>query len=147
MLSLTLHLQLSQHPKYLNLPTTSRSLEAKDHWKGTWLGCCPNTRILVLPVSIKRFRLEQYWCRESIRSCNLPGSSENRTMSSGKRRQEELGNVGFTMLLWELMCLGRSFIRREKSRGLIMHPCLTPLFVENEFDLPWGVLTQAVELK
>ena len=46
MLSLRLHLQLSQHAKYLNLPTTSRSLESKNHWKGTWLGCCPNTRIL-----------------------------------------------------------------------------------------------------
>ena len=146
MLSLRLPLQLSQHPKYLNFSTTSSALEFMNHWKGTWLGCCPNTKIFVLSVLIKRFRLEQYWCKESIRFCNLPGSSENRTMSSAKRRQE-LGDVEFNIVLGELMCLGRSFIKREKSSGFKLQPCLTPLFVEKKFDLPWGVRTQAVDLE
>lgn len=144
--SLRLHLQLSQHPKYLYFPTTSSTLELMYHWEGTWFGCCPNTRILVLSVLIRRFRLEQYWCKESISSCNLPGSSENRTMSSAKRRQE-LGSVEFNMVLGKLMCLGRLFIKREKSSGLKLHPCLTPLFVGKKFDLPWGVRTQAVDLE
>ena len=146
MLSLRLHLQLSQHPKYLNFSTTSSGLEFMDHWGRIWFGCCPNTRILVLSVLIMRLRLEQYRYKESIRFCNLSGSSVNRTMSSAKRRQE-VGNVEFNRLLGEVMCLGRSFMNREKSSGLRLHPCLTPLFVGKTFDLPWGLCTQAVDLE
>ena len=67
-------------------------------------------------------------------------------MSSAKRRQE-VGNVEFNRLLGEVMCLGRLFMNREKSSGLRLHPCLTPLFVGKTFDLPWGLCTQAVDLE
>ena len=33
MLSLRLHVQLSQHPKYLNFSTTSSTLVFMNHWK------------------------------------------------------------------------------------------------------------------
>ena len=42
---------------------------------------------------------------------------------------------------------GKVIYKKEKSRGLKFHPCLTPLSVDKKCDLPWGVLTQAVDLE
>ena len=69
-------------------------------------------------------------------SCNLFWSSENKTMSSAKRRHGEGKLLHVLMGTEELMCYGKSLINKENSSGLKLHPCLTPLLVGKKLDRP-----------